>query len=299
MIVFSLVSQNIFASSDHYQYFDSDGVKIAYRVFGVGTPLIVLNGGPGRSSDSFTYLAERLNEHTQRQIILFDQRGTGRSKLAELNDQTVRLDLMVQDLENLRKHLGINKISLLGHSFGGMYAMAYAAQFPAHVEHLILSCSGGIDLSWQSYVHHNMLSRLTKEAREKYVFWTSPEQSKKDPIKSKLEALRLLVPAYIYRQEFVPQLEKDLLNLSYYTPEINGLVWKSMHDYDLKDSLKVFPGPALVIAGRQDILGEAIPLSIHQTIAQSKLEFLDECVHYPWLDRPDAYFALIRDFLLK
>lgn len=282
-------------TSDPYQYFNNNGVKIAYRVFGSGAPLFLLNGGPGRSSDSFTELAETLQKKTGKQIIIFDQRGTGRSALPVLDETTISLDLMVDDLEGLRKHLGFNKISILGHSFGGMYAMSYAARYSQNIESMILSCSGGVDLSWREYVQENILSRLSKEAREKYEYWTSPEQQALDPVKADYEALKLIVPAYVYNQKFVPQLIHDLSN--YNTPNLNGLVWKTMQNYDLKGKFKSVQFPTLIIDGRQDFIGEAVPILIHQTIPNSRLEFLNECSHYPWLDTPDKYFALIADFL--
>jgi proline iminopeptidase len=297
MALWSVTSSKAFGSSDDYQYFNNSGVKIAYRVFGSGAPLVVLNGGPGRSSDTFTELAETLQAKTHRQVIIFDQRGTGRSKLPVLDESTVSLDLMVGDLEALRKHLGFSKISILGHSFGGMYAMTYASRYPDNVESLILSCSGGIDLSWKDYAQHNMLSRLNQKARLKYKFWTSPEQEAKDPIRAGMESFRLLIPSYIYHQKFIPRLERDLLNPKFETEGLNELVWKTMENYDLKDALKVFLAPTLIIDGRQDILGEAVPIKIHDTISNSKLEFLDECSHYPWLDSPEKYFSLIKDFL--
>ncbi len=279
-----------------YQYFENSGVKIGYRVFGSGEPLIVLNGGPGRNSLSFTELAKILSSREHR-VVLFDQRGTGQSKIDVLNEQNITLDLMVSDLEALRQHLKYDKVAILGHSFGGMYAMAYAALYPEHIETLILSASGGIDLSWGEYVTHNMLSRLTEDARIKYKFWTSEEQRKKDPVRADQEATRLLAPAYVYNKSFVPQIEETLTNLKYYTPKVNGLVWKSMKDYNLRGKMKVFRASTLIIAGRQDILGEAVPMAIHDEIPNSRIEFIDECGHYPWLDRPDRYFTLIEDFL--
>jgi proline iminopeptidase len=299
LLVFACFTPQVSSgSSDPYEYFDNNGVKIAYRVFGSGEPLIVLNGGPGRSSDTFTDLAQTLSSKNYR-VILFDQRGTGRSKLAIANENTVTLNLMVSDLEALRKHLHYEKVSILGHSFGGMYAMSYAAQYPENIKSLILSASGGIDLSWSKYANHNMLARLSQKSRNKYKFWTSEEQMKKDSIKATLEALRLLIPAYVYNQKFVPQVEKNLVNLNYYTPEINKLVWKSMENYNLKGTLKNLSAKTLIIAGHQDILGEAVPLTIRHEIPNSRLEFLDECSHYPWLDRPNKYFSLISEFLNK
>ena len=282
-----------------YQSFDQHGVKIAYRLFGTGAPLFLLNGGPGRSSETFTELAQKLSEITGRQVVLFDQRGTGKSVLPVLNLSSVNFDLMVEDIEGLRQHLGFKTISLMGHSFGGMYAMGYAARYPQFVSSLILSCSGGVDLKWQMYVQHNMLSRLTAEARAKYAFWTSDEQIEKDPVGSDREATKLLVPAYIYHQEFVPKLIDSLTNPQYSTFGLNPLVWESMKNYDVSHAFSQFNAAALIIDGRQDILGEELQIKIQRAIPNSRLEFLDECSHYPWLDAPQIYFRLIKNFLTQ
>lgn len=296
-LIFSVftLSHEVSGTVDPYQYFDSNGVKIAYRVFGTGSPLFLLNGGPGRSSDTFADLAESLQKKTNRQVIIFDQRGTGRSVVSPLDETTISLDLMVEDFEALRKHLGFNKISILGHSFGGMYAMSYAVRYSANVESIVLSCSAGVDLTWKEYVQENILSRLSKEAREQYEYWTSPAQEAADLAKAQIEALKLIAPVYVYNQKFVPQIVSSLSN--YNTPGLNSLVWKTMKNYDLKLPLKQLHVPVLIIDGRQDFLGEAVPIAIHQTIPNSRLEFLNECSHYPWLDTPVKYFELIADFL--
>ncbi|MES2769698.1 MAG: alpha/beta fold hydrolase [Bdellovibrionota bacterium] len=281
----------------NYNYAQSNDLKIAYRIFGEGEPLIVINGGPGRSSDTFVDLAKILSE--KRKVILFDQRGTGKSKLELLNNKTITLNLMVEDLESLRKHMGLNKISILGHSFGGMYAMAYATKYPDKVRHLILSASGSIDLKQMNQATINIKSKLNKEELKEYLFWTSEEQRNKNPIKAKLEVLRITAHLYVFQQKFVPEIKKSLSNLEYYDPQINQLVWESMSKakFDLTNSFKNFKASTLIIDGEEDFLGKEIPNEIHKSIPGSQLEILKECSHYPWLDKPKEYFALINTFL--
>ena len=189
-ILFSF-SNLVFA--EDYKFIDIQDGSLAYRSFGEGEPLLLLNGGPGRSSDSFAELAETISLN-QRQVIIFDQRGTGRSQLHEVNEATITLAKMLDDIEKLRRHLKVEKFFIMGHSFGGMYAMAYAAEFPHRVGGLILSAPGGMDFEFQSYTRANMLSRLSKEGRANFAFWTSREQQQKDPVKASLESLRSLLP---------------------------------------------------------------------------------------------------------
>jgi len=98
--------------------------NLHYRTFGEGKPMLIINGGPGMNSDGFTYIAEALSKYNY-QTITYDQRGTGKSQVEALNAKTITMDLMVQDIENLRTHLKIDQWAILGHSFGGILATYY------------------------------------------------------------------------------------------------------------------------------------------------------------------------------
>ncbi|TVQ05815.1 MAG: alpha/beta fold hydrolase, partial [Balneolaceae bacterium] len=105
------------------------------NIIGEGEPLIVLHGGPGLSHDYFLPHIELLSEEVK--VILFDQRGMGRSSV-ELDSTSFSLDLLVEDIEALRKELGIDAIHLMGHSWGGIVAMQYAVTYPGSLKSLIL-----------------------------------------------------------------------------------------------------------------------------------------------------------------
>ena len=96
------------------------------------------------NSNGFEAMAKTLSKNHQ--TIIYDQRGTGKSPLPALNASTVSMKLMADDIESLRKHLKIEKWTILGHSFGGMLASYYATLYPESIKKLILSSSGGLDL---------------------------------------------------------------------------------------------------------------------------------------------------------
>lgn len=271
----------------------SGDIDISYRVFGTGTPLIVLNGGPGYSSEHFTPLAEKLASFG-RQVILFDQRGTGRSQLKKADKTTVTLDLMVDDLEALRKHLGIEQIDILGHSFGGMYAMAYAHKYPSHVKKMILSASGGIDMEWAEFGQANILARLSMSERAQMA-----KLSKDKSPAAREKRNKIQLNAYVFNRAHVPKLVEALGVPGRFFQQINQLVFEDLmgKKFDLKGAFKDFKSPTLIIDGRQDFMGESVSLKIHANIPGSRLEFINECSHYPWLDQPEKYFDLINKFL--
>lgn len=110
-----------------------DGTELAYRVVGSG-PLMCIPGGPGQAVE---YLGELggLSEH--RTLILLDNRGTGASQ-APRDPTTYRVDRLIQDVEALRGHLGLDRMDLFGHSASGGICLLYAAEHPHRLDHLVL-----------------------------------------------------------------------------------------------------------------------------------------------------------------
>ncbi|MFD7321780.1 alpha/beta fold hydrolase [Streptomyces sp. NPDC059875] len=116
-----------------------DGTELAYDVRGEGgDPLVCLPGGPMRDT---AYLGELGGLAAHRTLIVLDLRGTGAS--AEPADPaSYRCDRQVADVEALRRHLGLERIDLLGHSAAGNLAVLYAAAHPERVRSLVLVTPG-------------------------------------------------------------------------------------------------------------------------------------------------------------
>lgn len=114
----------------------SDLHEIYYELSGnpLGHPVMVLHGGPGGGS----YPSLRRYHHPEKyQIVLFDQRGAGKSKpYAELKDNNT--EALVEDMEKLRKELKIEKMQLFGGSWGSTLALAYAEKYPENVDSMVL-----------------------------------------------------------------------------------------------------------------------------------------------------------------
>ncbi|MGW3031718.1 alpha/beta fold hydrolase [Streptomyces sp. NPDC001178] len=112
----------------------ADGTKLAYHLRGEGEPLVVLPGGPMQAS---SYLGDLGGLAAHRRLVLLDLRGTGDSAVPT-DPATYRCDRLVDDVEALRAHLGLEQMDLLAHSAGGSLAMLYAARYPERVARLVL-----------------------------------------------------------------------------------------------------------------------------------------------------------------
>ncbi|MDP9011427.1 MAG: alpha/beta fold hydrolase, partial [Pseudomonadota bacterium] len=115
------------------------GARIYYKTLGRGIPLLLLHGGPGADHSDFLPALQPLAERCQ--LVLIDERGSGRSeRLADSGGYT--LDNMVKDIEKVRKHFRFPRLVVLGHSFGGILAQAYAVRHPQRISGLVLAGTG-------------------------------------------------------------------------------------------------------------------------------------------------------------
>lgn len=275
---------------------NTDGSKTFYKIIGKGEPLLIINGGPGMNSNGFEAMAKKLGEKYQ--AILYDQRGTGKSVLKELNSETINMKLMAEDIETLRKHLKIEKWSILGHSFGGIMAAHYATIYPKTISKIIFSASGGIDLGLTEYASANINSKLSQIERDSLSYYNAKIANGDTSKKTLLGRGRALAPAYLYDKKNIPVLAERLTQGN---SAINVLIWEDLEKikFDCKPKLKNFTQPVLIIQGKQDIIKPETAEIAHSVLKNSKVIYLDHCGHYGWLDVEEEYHNAIFDFLKK
>jgi proline iminopeptidase len=268
--------------------------RIYYRTYGKGIPVLIINGGPGMNSEGFVQLAKNLSARNQ--TIIYDQRGTGKSTVQPVDATTITMQEMIEDLEVLRKYLGIEQWTILGHSFGGMLASYYASQFPEHVRSLILSSSGGIDLGLESYASRSISDKLNKTERDSLKYWDNKIASGDTSYFARYRRGMALAGAYVYNKENIPIIAERLTQGN---SVINGLVWQDLDKikFDCTPNLKSFNKPVLIIQGKEDVISLQTAEYEHKIFKNSKLFIVDHCVHYGWLDNPQEYFKEVNLFL--
>lgn len=292
VLLLAILTSTVFSQQDA-------NIKIAngnihYRVFGKGNPILIINGGPGMNCEGFASLAALLADSNM--VIIYDQRGTGESKLIRVDSTTVTMDLMVGDIETIRTKLNIKEWTVLGHSFGGILAQYYTSKCNDNVKGLILSSSGGINLKPFGYIRANIYSKLSKIERDSIAIYSAIIEKGDTSFYYKYQRAKILASAYVYDKKFVPQLAKRLTQGN---PIITDLVYKDLFkkNYDCTSSLKNFNKPVLIIQGRQDIVGDGTAYEEHLVLKNSKLVFINECVHYGWIEQKEKYIGEIKSFI--
>ncbi len=299
-VLFLLFSFTTFAQTED-GYVSVDEFQLYYKVYGTkGKPILLINGGPGFSSNYLDDLAAKMSKDMKSRIILFDPRGTGKSVVVPLNSKTVNLRNQIKDIEKLRQHLDIKSWDVIGHAYGGAIAMMYAKENKKHVNKLILSSSIGMDLSFVDPMLANLKARLSAVQNDE-LQKIEEEKEKGTLSKSKYFKKRfdLLAEVYVYFKENV-QTARDMIQLETdFNLDINQLLWDEMNhiEYNVEKEMSSFDKPVLILHGRQDVIGESVPIDSHSIFPNSSLVFLNEAGRYLWIDQPDSYFKILDDFL--
>ena len=277
--------------------FLSAGVELHYGSAGTGMPAVILSGGPGFTVDYMIPVGDFLPAGYRR--IYFEQRGTGRSRPAKLAPESMTLETAVEDLEGLRVHLKQERLLLVGHSWGGMLAMAYAAAHADRVDRLILIGSGGPTLEFTQWFGDNIDARLRPEDREAQSYWRGAAKNGVAPDRVALGSIKAIVPGYFFDRTkglaFAAQIKDGALH-----NDVNQLLFADLgKHYDLRPGLKKLDRPVLIIQGHQDPMGDKTAEDIHAVIAGSTLTYINKSGHFPWIEQPENFRSAIAEFLAK
>jgi proline iminopeptidase len=273
-----------------------DGIDLFYRVVGPtsGDYVLILSGGPGEDINSMQGVADELSKKYR--CIMWEQRGTGRSKLSKYDSSTVNLNVYMEDIEALRKQLQAEKLIVVGNSWGMILGLAYAGTHSDAVRAVITLGSGPITLEYLGVFSDNQITRLAPCEIEVRDFWRDPSREAADSDRAAFERLRAATSAYFYDRKKALQMAMEL-NPKDYNFRVPPAFLKAEGKYDIRPKLKTILAPVLLLQGRQDLAGEANICEAHSLIKNSTLAFIDKCGHMPWLEQPEQTWKIVDDFL--
>jgi proline iminopeptidase len=273
-----------------------DGVDLFYKIVGppTGNYVLVLSGGPGEDIHSMEGIADELGKKYR--CIMWEQRGTGRSKLPRYDSSTINLNAYMEDIEALRKQLHAQKFIVVGNSWGMILGLAYAGTHPDAVRAVVTIGSGPITLEYLGVFSDNQNSRLGACEIELRDFWRDPSREAADSDRAAFERLRAATVAYFYDRKKALQMAAEL-NPNDYNFRVPAAFLKAEGKYDIRPQLKTILAPVLLLQGRQDLAGEANVCEAHWLIKNSTLAFIDKCGHMPWLEQPEQTWKIVEEFL--
>lgn len=280
------------AHDENGKTFDGPGGKIYYEILGSGsgTPLVLVNGGPGFDHIYFhTSTAwDKLGEN--RRVVFYDQRGNGRSAALKPGQSCTLAD-QIDDLDALRAHLGLEKMDLLGGSWGGFLGMAYSARHPERISHLILVDSAAPKWSDTIFLFDKVFPETVERQAALNYAAEFGDKSADD------ESIREYLSMIFYSPEKRDAALKVLTPGSY-TKAVNEAVSHDVARFDLNPEIKKFKFPTLVITGRYDMnVAPLIAYQIHKAIPGSQFAVFEKSSHLPFTEEPEAFARTVEEFL--
>ena len=288
---------------------DAGGVMVYYKTVGRGDPLVIVHGGPGASHD---YLLPNLYAMARtHKLVFIDERGSGRSpRLPDPASYTV--ENMAEDVEAVRQALGLGRIALLGHSYGGVVAEAYALKYQQNLSHLILG---------STFASTKALNRALARMKEQM---PAADRARLDT----LEKEGLFGRGQPWERGRYPE---EYANLAWgpgyypflygerpdanYVPsagnttiswELYRQMWGSHGEFvvdgnlvsvEYLDRLSTIKVPTLILVGDHDQSDPAMSKEMQARIAGSRLVVLPNSGHMTFVDQPEAFLKAVNEFL--
>jgi proline iminopeptidase len=276
------------------KFFPGQSATLYYEIRGakIGTPLLVINGGPGVDH---TYMHSTLHPSSaldelakDRPVIFYDQRGVGKSPALTAGQSCTVAD-QVADLEALRAYLGYQRLNILGHSFGGYLAMAYAARYPERIERLILCDSAAPRFADTIF----LFEKVFPETNERMAaIQVTDEATKKAAF---MHYFSMLFYSVKNRDTYLAQVTTINAN-----SEVGDTLRKDMEEQDFTPELPKFRFPTLVMTGRFDMnVAPSVAYTIHKAISGSRFVVFEQSGHLPFYEEQESFVQTVKEFLFE
>lgn len=264
--------------------------SVHYSVVGKGDPLLICPVTWGVDGHRWTSL-EKLAKHCT--LVRLDPRGTGTSgSVSEKNDFSI--PTLVDDIERLRKHLGIDRWNVLGQSAGGWTALEYTLAHQDHVRKLIVVCSaptGQFHKGTFRDPEHPLFpqyERLSKEIRSL-------------PHLERVKKFNRTIYQYDVQTEEGRKAIDRIFSDTDFDPKRNQFfIMNELKRYNVVDRLPEITVSSLIIGGVHDVhVAPSWSTVMAETIPHARLVMMERSGHFPWLDDPDTFFSTVQNFLLN
>ena len=263
---------------------------VAYDVLGVDKEpvLLAIHGGPGTDHTLFRPYLDPLTRVAM--VVLLDLPGHGRS--APRQDQDYSLTGMAESIEDVRAELGVPRVILLGHSYGGFLSLTYALAHPEHLAGMVLV---GTAPSFEFRAESLEVARQ----RGTPAILDALDRLWEDRLPDTAafhRAWREVQPLYFHR---LPVAEAQrLADRATYTLETRRQIIPTLRDYDVRGRLREINIPALVLVGRHDwITSVAQAQELAARLPRSRLVIFEKSGHNPFVEEQEAFLATVGSWI--
>ncbi len=282
------------------------GHRLWYRMVGRGEPLLVIPGGPGGSHTGYWRAFERLAPYAR--VVFFDAFGRGKSdRASDPKEYSFAHD--VDEVEGLRKALGLGPLTVYGHSYGSMVAQGYALKYPTSVRRLILADAFHSAEMWQVGNNDTWNRQLQDQMPDLWARLKALRDRGVLSCDSAYQRLEGEIPvslSYYYDPSNVPDSAYAAmdLNLAVYCqiagPDVDVVLGGDLAALDFRPRLHELTMPVLVLAGRFDRV--SIPrfaFQYRELLPQATFVLFEHSGHAPFAEEPVKHDSVVRAFLRR
>jgi proline iminopeptidase len=262
------------------------------------TAMVVVHGGPLLDHG---YLVEPLRPLTDlAPLVFYDQRLSGRSDgVGQADDGVpiVSLDLLVDDIEALRAELGLDRIHLLGHSWGSGLAVRYAIAHPDRLGSLVLVSppAPAFDLA-EREGRVQTASLEPADTAGLGALRASPGMAAREP-ETIEQMLRISFRGQLVDRALAEDLEFEIPDDYAARSRALGAVGPELAGYDLTSELRTLRVPTLVIYGAAETGATVSGPAWEALLPDGRVTSIDGAKHFAFLERPEAFQRVVRGFL--
>lgn len=279
--------------------------KTYYRVVGKNTgnkkPLVLLHGGPGSTHNYFEVL-DRIAEEDGRQLVMYDQIGCGNSYVENRPDLW-NSKVWIEELIELRKHLGLNEIHLLGQSWGGMQTLEYVCNYkPEGLKSIILSSTLPASWLWAEEAQR-MIAQMPRDMQDAIKKATeSGDYSSPEYQAAEAEYMRQHCAGEVTENDpeclrRPKKAGRESYVVGWGPNEFTPL--GTLKDYDVIDQLGDIKEPALIINGGNDLCTPYVAKFMYDRIPNSEWELFRTCRHMCFVEDNDHYVEVLKKWMNK
>ncbi len=286
----------------------ADGLRLYYVVRqgapdSRADPIVVIHGGPGCDSGYMLPDLEPLVAEYGRTLVFYDQRGGGRSDLPDEPSTMLAIDRHVADLEALREHLGLERMTLLAHSFGPLLAASYAIEHPDRVRRMIFI--GALPPRradvWRR--HGDAVAAILSE-EETTAMERAYEDllSGPDPVEACRRFWAVAMKPRVADPAKIALVRGDLCSapaeaIRYGMAHTNPRTLESLGDWDLRERLAAVNAPTLIVHGEHETIAMDLVEEWTSALPDARLMRVPEAAHFPYVERADLVWPAIAEFL--
>ncbi len=270
--------------------------QMAWYEKGAGQPLVFLHG----CYDSLLYrpLGELFARNYR--CILYDQRGAGGSVLPVTDEKALHVERFLEDLESLRARLGLDHLTIIGHSWGATLGLMYGGRYPQRIGRLVLIGTGPLNDEMHAVYKANVLRWMRPTDRSRWPevngAYTAARASGRDvPAGLDEQNIAIWSPVMFYSLANAEQFVREYLRAGghrRHAPAARGWARK-----DALERAHTIKAPVLVVYGQQDYEPITQAYLLKERMPQARICFINECGHVAWVDQPGPLFKEIDSFL--